>query len=150
MRELSRLSREGDAVAAQKGSITQLKTVERGLPPRSTFWRMTSGQKLLQIGRKIRMLHTPTTMNPIYTNIVYTLIKEQKSMHFTTAICKATFAVHSVGVTFWNPTDFHTLCVMRVGQKNQEFRHSEDVLLTPEAARQIWNTLIECKGWFRQ
>ena len=56
VRELSRFeSCEGDAVAAQNGSITQLKTVERGLPPRSTFWRMTSGQKMAQIGRKIRI-----------------------------------------------------------------------------------------------
>ena len=88
----------------------------------------------------------------MYTNTVYTLFKDQQLLHFNAAVHRDSHAVHGVGVIFWSadPKSIDTLCVQPTGQKIQEFRHSEDCLLTLEAARQIWNTLINWYGWSRQ
>ena len=83
----------------------------------------------------------------MYTNTMYTLFKDRQLLHFTTAVHRDSHAVH-VGVLFWSADlkSINRLCVQPTGQEIQEFRHSEDRLLTPEAARQIWTTL--CKtGW---
>ena len=88
----------------------------------------------------------------MYTNTVYTLFKDRQLLHFTTAVHRDSHAVHDVGVLFWSADlkSINRLCVQPTGQEIQEFRHSEDRLLTPEAARQIWNTLINWYGWSRQ
>ena len=88
----------------------------------------------------------------MYINTVYTLFKDRQLLHFTTAVHQDTLAVHGVGVLFWSADlkSIDTLCVQPTGQEIQEFRHSEDRLLTLEAARQIWNTLINWYGWSRQ
>ena len=88
----------------------------------------------------------------MYINTVYTLFKDRQLLHFTTAVHRDTLAVHDVGVLFWSADlkSIDTLCVQPTGQEIQEFRHSEDCLLTLQSARQIWNTLINWYGWSRQ
>ena len=88
----------------------------------------------------------------MYTNTVYTLFKDRQLLLFRTAVHRDSHAVHDVGVLFWSADlkSINRLCVQPTGQKIQEFRHSEECLLTLEAARQIWNTLINWYGWSRQ